>query len=307
MLIGLRQLPINPGFGCVLVFVLLMMPATGSALKGASAPWLRKLCDGDGGITPQRPEQVIRYGMTSTAYQSLLDTYAPLGYEAVWVDGYNVGPNVFFNAILNRRASRPWATYFNQTGDAFLQTLREKIDEGFRLVHVDMYPDNGQLLYASIFIDEPDTVWFVSFGQTIDHFNEEFDGLIDEGYRIANLVFVEVGGTLFVTTLYDQEPVGRWVAAWGMTADEYDAELDAQRDEGLLLHYLHGYDLNGEPRFIAAWDERPYGRWQTKFHLSAQQLQAEIDAAVDAGRRTRFLAGYRNGKAANFSGLWTEE
>ncbi len=308
MFVTSRQNPlINPWFSFVLVLLLLLMPTTGSALMGAPSPWLRELCDGDSGETPVGQAQIIRFGMTSAAYQSLLDVFAPRGYEAVWVDGYNVGSNVFFNAILDRGAVRPWVTHFNQTGEAFQQTLNARIDEGYRLVHVDMYSSDGTLLYASIFVQDAGPAWRVEFGRTIDRFNEIVDPFIENGFRIANLAMVEVDGTLFWTSLLDQEAVGRWVAIFGMTTDEYQTQIEAQRDDGLLLYYLSVYDLDGQPRFNAVWDERPYGMWRTVYDLSASGLQAEIDAAVGAGQYTRFVAGYRNGASANFSGLWTEE
>ena len=287
----------------IALFLLFIPPSTGLAcFKDAPVAWVRELCGG----SPQPTEQVVEYGLTFNAYQALLEELANLGYQPVWVDAYNVGSDVFFNAIFDNRRDVLWWVYFGQSGEAFQQTLDTLGNEGYRLVHVDLYQDLGQLRYTSIFVQEPGSTWRVRFNIFDEQFEQQIDSFIDEGFRLRNLSFVVLDGVRYAVALYDQDDIGLWWVSWGMDSDEFQAQFEAQRAEGRWLHYLDAHTIDGIPRFNAIWDERPYGNSQTWYNMTAEQLQSQIDTAAAAGQFTRIITGYYDGNAVQFGGLWAE-
>ena len=250
------------------------------------------------------PAQVTRYGIAASDYQAVFDELTAMGLRPSWVDGYNIGNETFFNVVFDHHPSGPpWAAYHNQSREVFQQTIDTLSADGFRLAHVDMYLANNSLQYMSIFVQEAGTPWQVHLEQPSDVFQQTFDSLVPQGYRITNQSGVHVNGTTYVTALFDQEAVGSWAAWIGLDRAQYVAEHQAQLRAGKYLKYMNAYDVDGSPRFSGIWDERRYAGWIFLIDRTADQFQAGLDFTEDFGLLTRSVTGYRNGSMVNFGGL----
>jgi hypothetical protein len=250
--------------------------------------------------------QITRHGIPSGSYQTEFNNLVAAGYHPVWIDGANNGGSTFFNVIFEKGSFGQWQARHGQTGAQYQATFSSLVSQGYHLFHVDSYLQNGNIRYASIFRKAPTTFWQARHGQTTAQFNDTFGTLTEQGYRIKNMSVVYVDGQTRITSLFNKDNVGSWYAYYGLTSAQYQAEFNTQVAAGRRLHYLNAYDVGGSPRFTAVWDSRTYGAWEARHNLTSAGWQAEFDDAIDSGKLTRLITGYRNGGSTNYAGLFTE-
>ena len=291
----------------LIVFLLCIVPSIGLAVKGAPTRWLQELCESAPSMKEPVPQH-LRFGKSASNFEGLANEMGAAGFRPTWVDGYSVGNNVFFNAIFEANPrDQIWMSYFGQSGEQLKRSVDTLIEDGYRLVHIDMYLDQGQLRYTSIFVKEPGPLWTLYFGQPAEAFSQIASRVTQDGFRIKNLSSVRVNGNLIRTGLFDQEDVGRWQAYPDLTQEELEATVREERVAGRVIHYLDAYEVNGSPRFNVVLDERLYRNGTRLDQLSSDQFQVEANAVFAAGLYARIVTGYHDGNAARFTGLWTEQ
>ncbi len=253
------------------------------------------------------PPAFFQFGVPVADYQALFNQLVANGYRPVWLDGYRSGGQSFINAIFDKTQVASWASAHGQNGAAFQAFLNDQTLAGHTLVHVDSYRQGNDIVYASIFVDQPGPPWIAYSGLTGAQHQAQFNNLLGLGYRASIISVVEdSNGVARYTGLYDQSNVGGWVALANLTSAQYNAEFVNQANAGRALAYLNGYTINGSPRFTAIWNSNVPNSWVSVHDRTSAQFQSDFDLWTGQGLLTRIVTGYDNGGTANFAGLWTD-
>jgi hypothetical protein len=248
-----------------------------------------------------------RHGVPAVDYQALFNTLVANGYRPIWVDGYDVNQQTFFNVIFERNPVASWASAHGLNASEYQAYFDAQVNAGRRLVHIDSYRENGAIVYAPIFVEQPGSAWVAYHGVSLAQHQSLFDTYLAQGFRAAVISLEQNGGgDLEVTALYDQDNVGGWVALANLNSADYQAQFDAQSNAGLRLSYLNGYTINGIAHFSAIWNSMQSTSWVARHDLTGEQYQNEFDTWTAQGLTLRFVTGYENNTVANFGAYWTD-
>lgn len=253
------------------------------------------------------PPAFFQLGVPVADYQALFNQLVANGFRPVWIDGYRSGGQSFINAIFDKTQVASWASAHGQNGADYQTFFNDQTSAGRTLVHVDSYRQGNDIVYASIFVDQPGPPWIAYSGLTNAQHQVQFNNLVGLGYRASIISVVEdFNGVARYSGLYDQSNVGGWVALTGLTSAQYNAEFANQANAGRALAYLNGYTINGSPRFTAIWNSNVPNSWVGVHDRTSAQFQSDFDLRTGQGLLTRIVTGYDNGGTANFAGLWTD-
>lgn len=248
---------------------------------------------------------IARHGVSASSYQTIFSDIAAAGYRPIWVDGYEVGGNNFFN-VLFVPANFAWVARHHMTGAQYQAEFNTHVGHGLRLSQVDSYLVGGEVRYAAIWDGTPSTAWTAYHGVSQATHQANFNSLTAQGFRPVNISAVRAGGTRVFTALYDKAAVGSFFTLTGMTEAEYQTQFNANTAAGRRLAYVNAFMESGVPKISAIWDQKNTGSWVARHGQSSAQYQAEFDLRVSQGLLPRRVAGYESGGSARFASLFTQ-
>ncbi len=248
--------------------------------------------------------EVSRHGIEAECYQDVFNLIVSRGYRPVFVDGYDVGGDTFFNATFRTGGPSSWVARHGLTATEYQDLFDDLTGDGFRLQQIDAYLQNGNIRFAAIFEvrDGPD---FAAFHNLTDsEYSDRVDELADDGFVPINVSTVEVGGQAFWTGLFEDLDVNGWTVETVDDAD-YQDTFDANFDAGRILIYVHGFDFNGAQRLTGIFVD-PIDDGTAAIHgFTSSEYQTEFDINLGNGLLTRYNTGYDNGAgSARFAALW---
>jgi len=247
--------------------------------------------------------EVSRHGIAAECYQDVFNLIVSRGYRPVFVDGYDVDGNTFFNATF-RSGGPAWSARHGLTGAAYQDFFDDMTNAGFRLQQVDSYLDNGNVRYAAIFENRPGPDFAAFHGLSDIDYDNQFDNLSNHGFVAINVSTVEVGGQTFWTALFEKLSVNGWMVE-SVTAANYQSTFDANVAAGLLPIYVHGFTANGGPNLTGIWVDPIGGSISASHGLTSSEYQNTFNTNLAAGRLTRYTTGYENGSStARFAAVW---
>jgi hypothetical protein len=252
---------------------------------------------GRGGI------EVARHGISEDCYQDVANLVVGAGYRPTFVDGYNVGSSVFFNAVF-RPTTVAWVARHGLTSAEYQDLFEDLTDDGYRLHHIDAYRSGNELRYAPIFEKRSGPGWVAYHGLTTAQHLAGLDALRNDGFvpvRVAAVDPGDGGGTRWAA-LFEQVPVSSWDIVDVSTAD-YQNAFDDQVDAGRLPITIHGYGTGGGARLTAVFVDPIGGDWSAVHGFDSDAYDAAHDAAFAAGRLLRAVAGYDEG-GHRYAAIW---
>lgn len=250
--------------------------------------------------------EVARHGIPSVEYQTEFDRISKSGYRPVWVDGYDVDGDTFFNVIFRPNNGNAWAARHGLTSSAYQSVFTTFTSQGFRPVHVESYLQSGSIRYAAIFVRSSGPAFSAYHGRSADEHQKLFNDLTADGFRPVNISPVSIDGERRYAALYEKRDVGGFFVKSFLTPAEYQTHFDQNIKAGRNLAYLSAYTHGGSPRISAIWQQKPPGALVARHGLSGAQYQSEFDAQLAAGFLTRAVTGYEQGGAHRFAAFWTK-
>ncbi len=255
-----------------------------------------------GAIKPGARE-VARHGVPARDYQCLFDQAVAAGYALDWIDGFDVGGKVHYNAIF-RPATVPTAGFHGLTGAQYQQRFDEYVDKGYRLHQIDVFNGDGGLRYAAIFRKQSGPAFKAYHGLSAAAHQQRLEALVKDGYRPRNIAVASSGGERHYAALYEKADIGSWHAKSQLGAAEYQQAFDDNAKAGRGLAYVNAYVHGGKPQFSAIWSAKGAGPLKARHGLSGAQYQDEWNSATGAGYLTRDVTGYSAGGAARYAAIW---
>lgn len=246
--------------------------------------------------------EVAKHGVSAECYQDVFNQIVSRGYQPVFVDGYDVGGQTFFNAVFRPQDSS-WVARHGLTGDQYQDLFDDFTDGGFRLSNVDSYVDGGQVRYAAVFDTRPGESFSAFHGLSNEEYEDRFDDLVTDGLIPTNVSTVEVGGQLFWTGLWEDVAVDGWSIHSVPVADYQDIFND-NVDDGRLPIYVHGFSTGNGPLLTAIFIDPIGGNWAAVHGFSDSEYQTAWEANTGAARWTKAVTGYDEGGAVSFAAVW---
>lgn len=256
-----------------------------------------------GAIKPGAKE-VARHGVPARDYQCLFDQAVNAGYALEWIDGFDVGGNVYYNAVFRPKGNTGWTAFHGLTGAQYQQHFDKYTSQGYRPYQVESYSGQGGTRYAVIFRKQSGPAYSAYHGLDAAAHQAKMDALGKAGYRPRNVSVVSSGGQRRYTALYEKTDLGSWQAKSQLTASEYQQAFDSNAQQGRQVVYLNGYVHGGQPYFSAIWSSKASGPYKAKHGLSSNQYQNEWQSNTGAGLLTRDVTGYSSGGSARYAAIW---
>lgn len=202
------------------------------------------------------PVWASRAGLTSAHYQQLFNQYTSQGYRPVLVNGYNVDGQGRYAAIWDKSPSGAWVARHGMSSANYQDAFNQYVREGYRLRHVSGYSVGGQARYAAIWEKTSDnSAWLARHGLTSAQYQQEFNRLVGQGYRLTQVSGYGIGATDYYAAIWEKKGGPAWVARHGMSSAGYQAEVDRLLRQGYQPKLVSGYTVGGSDRYAALWEK----------------------------------------------------
>ena len=128
-----------------------------------------------------------RHNLTSAEYQQEFDKWAAQGYHLVDVSGYSVGGQDRYAAIWQQGQSPAWAARHGMTSAQYQEAFNSFTQQGYRLAHISGWRSGDTAHIAAIWVKLQGPDWVARHGMLSDVYQEEFDALAKQGYRLKHV------------------------------------------------------------------------------------------------------------------------
>jgi Polyglycine hydrolase-like, structural repeat len=187
------------------------------------------------------PAWQARHGLTSAKYQQAFDTLTKEGYRLVDISGYSVDNKETYAAIWEKQQGPAWVARHGLSAAQYQQEFDKFVGQGYRLVDITGYYVGGKDLYAAIWEKRQRPAWVARHGMTSSQYQQEFNSLTQQGYRLALIRGWRSGDTAHYAAIWEKKQGPAWVARHGMLSDVYQEEFDKLLKEGYRLRDVSGY------------------------------------------------------------------
>lgn len=124
----------------------------------------------------------------STEFSDRFNTYKQQGYRMVDIEAYPSGRNTLYAAVwVKDGQSLPWAEHRDMTAAQYGEKFDAFRDQGYRVLDLESYQQNGQQRYAAIWVKNTnDQGWAARRDLTANGFANWWKTYKDEGYRLVD-------------------------------------------------------------------------------------------------------------------------
>jgi hypothetical protein len=234
---------------------------------------------------------VARHGLTSAQYQAAFNQYVAQGYRLRTVSGYRVGTSTRFAAIFDKVAGPAWAARHGLTGTQYQQAFDQYAAQGYRLKMVNAYAVGTTPRFAAVWEKKAGPAWTARHGLTGAQYQQAFDDLKAQGYRLRWVSTYVHGAQLRYAALWDKSSGVAWVARHGLEEADFRAAAQGYAAQGYDLVCGNAATLGGQDRYTALWEKR--AAVSVMHHgMTGPTWQIKFDDMRADGWRPVFVAGY---------------
>ncbi|MGH3873759.1 MAG: serine hydrolase [Pseudonocardiaceae bacterium] len=250
------------------------------------------------------PAWVARHGLTATQYQAEFDQLVREGHRLVDVCGYEDADQDRYAAIWDKSDGPAWEARHGLTAAGYQIELGRLAIAGYRPVRISGFGVGGRARFAAIWhkIDGP--VWAARHGLTAAGYQTALDLLTVAGYRPVELCGYDGGGQARFAAMWERSDGAAWVARHGLTAADYQTELDRLTTEGYRLARVSAYAIGTDVRYAAIWTKSEGSPWVARYGLAPAAYQAELDQLTTRGYRPVQVSVGGGGGQLLFAAIW---
>ena len=213
-----------------------------------------------------------------------------------------------FAAIWEQVGGPAFQARHGLTADQYQQTFNQLVNQGFRPTCVSGYTvgGGGQARFAAIWEQRGGPAFQARHGLTADQYQQTFDQLGNQGFRLIYVNGTSVGGQARFAAIWGQRGGPAFQARHNLTADQYQQTFNQLVSQGFRLTCVSGYNVGGRERFAAIWEQRGGPAFQARHNLTADQYQQTFNQLVSQGFRLRFVSGYSVGGQDRYAAIWEQ-
>jgi hypothetical protein len=160
--------------------------------------------------------------------------------------------------------------------------------------------------YAAIWQKDGGPSFFAHHGLTPEQYQQTFDELTAQGYRPTRVSGNEVNGADSYAAIFEKREGPAFQARHGLTSDQYQQTFDELTAQGFRPRDVSGYELNGEPRFAAIFEQDGGPAFQARHNITADQYQQTFDELTAQGFRVTDVSGFGVQGEARFAAIFEQ-
>jgi len=222
----------------------------------------------------------------------MFDALAKQGYVLVEVSGYSVDDKATYAGIWELRKGAVRTARHGLTPDQYQQEFDKLSGDGFRLVNIDGYTVGGKANYAAIWEKSPGPPQVARHGLSADEYQQEFDRLGREGYRLVDLSGYSIDGKDHYAAIWQKKKGPPWVARHGMISEKYQQEFNKFTQQGYRLASISGWNAGSVAHYAAVWEKVQGPAWAARHAMLSDAFQEEFDKFAKKGYRLKYISGY---------------
>lgn len=218
-------------------------------------------------------------------------------------------PSLEFPVEISPQKSKrvEWIAHHGLDIDKYQDRFYELSDKGYRLTVTCSYEVNDQVKHAGIWIKKEGPPWCAYSGMTSIRYQNRFNDLVDEGYRLALVNGYSVKGEDRYTAIWVKESGPKWITYHNLTSSQYQDKFDELVNSGYRLVHVSGYSVRGEDRYAAIWTKETGPKWAAYHNLTSEQLRSRYDELHDQWYHLTCICGYEVEGQARYAGIWIKK
>lgn len=201
-------------------------------------------------------------------------------------------------------ASAPWVARHGLNAAQYQAEFTRLTAEGFRLISVSGYQQNGKARYAAVWRMTPGAPQLARHGLSAGAYQQAFTANAKAGFRLVFVTGYEVGGQDRYAAIWEKRGGPALIARHRLTSAQYQAAFDDLTKQGYRLLHVSGYTRGGAPRFAAIFEKSVGPDWVSLHRMTPAQYQAAYTKYVKAGFRLRTVSGYSLAGSDRYAALW---
>ncbi|HRA49156.1 MAG TPA: hypothetical protein PK819_13880, partial [Thermomicrobiales bacterium] len=166
------------------------------------------------------------------------------------------------------------------------------------------FATHGHVPISSRGLRQSGYAWVANHGLTGDAYQQEFDNLTSQGYRLLRLCGYSVGGQDFYASIWDQSPGPAWVGMHRVAGSDYQGQFESLTAQGFRPVDISGYELNGSDTYTAIFEQSEVNGWAAHHGVPGADYQGLFDQNVANGLRPLRVSGYIVGGSEYFASIW---
>jgi len=211
---------------------------------------------------------------------------------------------VFFLPMVPPLYAQDWVALHGLTSSEFQQEFNNLVGQGYRLKDLSGYAVDNSARYAAIWDKTTGSAWEARHGLTSSEFQQEFNNLVGQGYRLTRINGYEVGGIVYFAAIWENKLGPAWEARYGLTSSEYQQEFNNLVIEDYRLTCVSGYTVSGQDYYAAIWEQTDGPGWVARHGILAADYQVVFDQIVSQGYVPVQVDGYSGDGSGRFAATW---
>jgi uncharacterized protein (UPF0297 family) len=236
--------------------------------------------------------QQTKLRLTAVQFEQAFSQLANQGYRLVQLSGYSVAGEERYTAIWEKGTGPAQQARHRLTPAQFEQALNQLAEQGYRLVQMNGYNVSGEERYAAIWDKATGPAWEARHGLTATQFEQVFNQLANQGYRLVRISGYGVGGEERFAAIWNKGTGAALQTRYTLTSGQFQGVFDQMANQGYRLVQNSGYCLGGEEHYAAVWDNSPGPAWQARHALTAAQFERVFNQLAKQGYRLVQISGY---------------
>ena len=259
------------------------------------------------------PESIawkFRYGLSSSTYSSVWQSYKNSGYLPIDIETDNASGVKYSGVWQKNTDGRSWASWRNLTSREFSARWKRYSDKGYRPIDQDTEVVGGQVQYSLVMVQNKEGLkWKSSRNLTSIQFSENFKA--NKGtYKPIDIDAVEIRGQMRYSIIWleNKEKQG-WVELRDMSPAYYGKKFNQYRNQGYRVADIDCYRREGHLTYAAIWEKNQPGRgWAALRQMSAMSLRNAWKKYNDEGLRIVDIeiCPASTGGGVQYAAVWRE-
>lgn len=196
-----------------------------------------------------------RHGISAAAYQQAITDLGSQGYRPTHVSVFTLGDQAHFSAIWEQQEGLPWIARHGLSSGDYQQLFDELSGQGWRLRCVSGYDAGGEARYACIWDRYAGPAWAARHGLDAGGYQHAFDDMLDQGFRLVQVVGYTVRGAAHYAAIWEQSPGHGWKARHGIPAADYQHEFNDAVAQGFRLADVSAFSAGLSAAFTTLWED----------------------------------------------------
>src|SRR5947209_8536461 len=162
------------------------------------------------------PEWQARAGLSEADYQKTFNDLVKQGFRLTWISAHEANGAVRYEGIWEKKAGGAWEARGNLSSTEYQQAFDNYTKQGYRLLHVSGYSSGGSPHFAAIFEKSAGPAWTARHNMTSSQYQQAFDEMSKQGYRLKDLSGYNVAGTDYYAAIWEKTNGPWWWARNGV-------------------------------------------------------------------------------------------